>query len=61
MKKNISPGTMGLFVFRAVGQNSLQATVEQAFSTKPLIIPRTGTAAPIGVPTMKSAPLPPEK
>lgn len=61
MKKVHSPGTTGLFIYRAVYQNSLQATVERPPNEKPIIIPRTGTAAPIGTPTLKSRPLPPEK
>lgn len=61
MKKRqalVSPsGTFALFIFRGFGQTSQQATVERAPNPRPLIIPRTGTAAPIGVATMVHKPL----
>jgi hypothetical protein len=52
-KKNAQAnGTNALFIFRGFWQNSLQATVERSPKPEPLIVPRTGTAAPIGVSTM---------
>lgn len=57
MDKKDTQGTFSLFVFRGWGQNSLQATVERAPKEKPLIIPRSGTAAPIGVTTMMRQPI----
>lgn len=47
-------GTFPLFIFRATGQTSQQATVERppAKLAGPLPIPRTGTAAPIGAATI---------
>jgi len=57
------PGVGSVFVFRSnlMYQNSLQATVEQTSIDRPIPIPRTGTAAAIGAPTMVKKPLPPEK
>lgn len=47
-------GTFPLFVFRAAGQTSQQATVERPPKrlAGPLPIPRTGTSAPIGAATI---------
>ncbi len=55
-KKEIS-GTHSLFIFRGWGQNSLQATVEKAPRERPLLIPRSGTAAPIGATSMMRQPI----
>ena len=41
-------GTNALFIYRGFWQNSLLATVERSPREKPVIVPRTGTAAPIG-------------
>jgi hypothetical protein len=46
-------GTVGLFVFRAFSQNSLQATVETAPKAPPVEIPKSGTSAPLGTPTIQ--------
>lgn len=57
------PGIGSIFVFRSnlMYQNSLQSTVERTSIDQPIPIPRTGTAAPIGAPTMVKHTLPPEK
>jgi hypothetical protein len=52
--KKIASGANALFIFRGFYQNSLQATVERSPFPKSLIIPRSGTAAPIGTPTMQN-------
>jgi len=53
-EKLLPMGTNSLFIFRSnlAGQNSLQATIEQSPVPKMIIIPRTGSAAPIGSVTM---------
>ena len=63
MAKKTVEGISSIFVFRSnlTGQNSLQSTVERTSIDRALPIPRTGTAAPIGIPTMVVKPLPPEK
>jgi hypothetical protein len=53
MKKSLpASGTNALFIYRGFWQNSLQATVERSPKAKPVIIPRTGSAAPIGSVTL---------
>jgi hypothetical protein len=54
-------GVFPLFVFRGWGQATSQATVERAPGERPLPIPRSGTSAPIGAPTMIRRPIPPER
>ena len=44
---------LGLFVYRAFSQNSLQATVESAPKAPPIQLPRSGTSAPLGMPTIQ--------
>jgi hypothetical protein len=56
MEKN-AMGANALFIFRGFYQNSLQATVERIPKEKPLIIPRSGTSAPIGQATMQNQPV----
>ena len=56
-KESIASGANSLFIYRGFYQNSLQATVERAPNAKPLIIPRSGTSAPIGTPTMQNKPM----
>jgi hypothetical protein len=46
-------GTLGLFVYRGFSQNSLQATVERAPKAPPIEIPKSGTSAPLGTPTIQ--------
>ena len=58
--KNV-PGAASVFIFRNVNQNSLQSTVTRDPKEKPLLIPRSGTSAPIGAPTLKTKPLTPDK
>lgn len=55
-KRENTSGTHSLFVYRGFMQNSQQATVEKPVKQRPLIIPRTGTSAPTGAPTMKRQP-----
>jgi hypothetical protein len=55
--EKIAMGANALFIFRGFLQNSLQATVERIPKEKPLIFPRTGTAAPIGTSTMLRQPM----
>jgi len=56
-------GAASVFVFRSnlSYQNSLQSTVEQTSIDRPLPLPRTGTTAPIGAPSMVNKPLTPDK
>ena len=51
-----APGFHGLFVYRGWGQTSQQATVESAPKARPMPIPRSGTAASLGAPTMQRQP-----
>jgi len=44
---------LGLFVFRGFSQNSLQATVERAPKAPPIELPKSGTSAPLGIPTIQ--------
>ena len=53
MKKETRNNPVGLFTFRAFGQNSLQATVERAPKAPPIVIPKSGTSAPTGAPTVQ--------
>ena len=56
MKKISTAGINALFIYRGWGQNSLQATVDRPpGGERPLIIPRTGTSAPTGTPTLQRA------
>ena len=50
-------GTFNLFIFRNWGQNSLQATSDIPAKARPLPIPRSGSAAPIGTVTMVKRPI----
>jgi hypothetical protein len=63
MARKSVPGLSSVFVFRSnlMYQNSLQSTVEQTSIDRALPIPRTGTSAPIGAPTMVHRPIPPER
>ena len=61
MPKKPVPGLESVFVYRALGQNSLQATITRDPVRRPLIIPRSGTVAPLGSPTLIRQPIPPEK
>lgn len=54
-------GLFSIFVYRNWGQTSQQATTELSRKTNPLLIPRTGTAAPIGAPTMIYRPISPKR
>ena len=50
-------GTFSLFIYRSFMQNSQQATVERAPKERPLPIPRSGTSAPTGAPSMLRQPI----
>jgi hypothetical protein len=56
-EKDASSGVNGIFIYRGFYQNSMQATVERSPKPKSLIIPRSGTSAPIGTPTMQNQPI----
>jgi hypothetical protein len=52
-KEKGNGNTLGLFVYRAFSQNSLQATVEAAPKAPPIELPKSGTSAPLGTPTVQ--------